>query len=79
MSVQSPNTFDDVQANDQSTTTYDLLLASIPVPLAVGGGAATLGIVSEPVGVGLGAVPAALLTLYALFVAAPKTPSVSAA
>jgi hypothetical protein len=50
---------------------YDLLLALLPVPLLVGALVTTLFSVPEPLGIGAGAVPSALLLGYALFGAVP--------
>ncbi|WP_430503793.1 hypothetical protein [Haloparvum sp. PAK95] len=69
MSVQTDPLSDSIDALNGSR--YDWLLVAIPVPLILGlAVSATLPVATE-VGLGLGAVPAALLVCYALFVDAP--------
>lgn len=69
MSVQTDPLSDSIDA--LNGTRYDWLLVAIPLPLLIGWAVGALLPVATPVGLGLGAVPAALLVCYALFVDAP--------
>ena len=52
---------------------YDLLLALLPIPLLLGGVASLLTPVPDPIGIGAGSLPSALLFVYAITAAAPTT------
>ena len=52
---------------------YDLLLALLPIPLLLGGVASLLTTVPDPIGIGAGSLPSALLFVYAIGAAAPTT------
>lgn len=69
MSVQTDPLSDSIDALNGSR--YDWLLVAIPVPLILGWAVSATLPVATVVGLGLGAVPAAILVCYALFVDAP--------
>lgn len=69
MSVQTDPLSDGIDALNGSR--YDWLLVAIPIPLLVGWAVSAALSVALPVGLGVGALPAAGLVLYALFVDAP--------
>lgn len=69
MSVQTDPLSDGIDALNGSR--YDWLLVAIPIPLLVGWAVGAMLPVAPPVGLGVGAFPAAGLVLYALFVDAP--------
>jgi len=52
---------------------YDLLLALLPIPLLLGGLTSLLTPVPNPIGIGAGSLPSALLFVYAITAAAPTT------
>ncbi|MFB6233817.1 MAG: hypothetical protein ABEH81_15920 [Halopenitus sp.] len=69
MSVQTDPLSDGIDVLNGSR--YDWLLVAIPIPLLVGWAVSAALSVALPVGLGVGALPAAGLVLYALFVDAP--------
>ncbi|WP_049934980.1 hypothetical protein [Haloplanus natans] len=52
---------------------YDLLLILLPLPLLLGACASLVTSLPEPVGIGVGSLPSALLFVYAITAAAPTT------
>lgn len=69
MSVQTDPLSDGIDALNGSR--YDWLLVAIPIPLLVGWAVSAALPVALSVGLGVGALPAGGLVLYALFVDAP--------
>ena len=57
--------------SETTLSTYDLLLALLPLPLAFGVLGATFTSLPLAFGAGLGGLPSALLLAYGLFVASP--------
>jgi hypothetical protein len=50
---------------------YDLLLAVLPLPVLLGAFASLVTSVPDPLGIGIGSLPSALLLVYAVTVGAP--------
>lgn len=67
MSVRRPRQME----SRREPSRYDLLLWLMPVPLLIGALLVAVTPLPEPVGIGAGSLPSALLLGYALFVAAP--------
>lgn len=61
-------------ARETGVTQYDLLLATLPIPLLLGVLGATLSGVSLSYGAGVGALLSAPILAYGLFVAGPTDP-----
>lgn len=59
------------QRVDQSFERYDLLLAVVPLPMAIGAAVGTTGSVPPVGGLGLGSFLSLLVVLYGLFVEGP--------
>ena len=71
MATRNPSSDSTGQHADQSLTRYDLLLAAVPVPMAVGVAAAAASSLPSVSGLGAGPLLSATLVVYGLFCESP--------
>ncbi|SEP21423.1 hypothetical protein SAMN04487948_1226 [Halogranum amylolyticum] len=65
------------RTDHETVSRYDLVLAVLPVPLAVGAVGGLLTSVPTAIGAGAGGLPSALVVGYGPFVDTPETPDAS--